>query len=312
MKMDSVETEVAEMTRNEQTRPFLKLETQRCVGIVVGSIIYALGFNMFLSPLNLCAGGFMGLSQIIDILLRNGLKLNLGSIELPGVIYYVLNIPWLFVAYKTMRRRFVFKTIFAVTCFSTLLTVVPIAEGLILEERIANALVAGLICGVGIGIVLRMGASDGGMDLLGMIVIQKKGHSSVGRINLIGNVILYAICLVVYDLPTVIYSLVYVAVLSFTIDKVHVQNINVRVHIVTQKEDSSALELEIMGQLGRGVTKWKAIGAYSGKEKNVLMVVVSKYEIRRLRSIIHEVDPKAFVLIDEGVGVVGNFLKKLT
>ena len=310
--MNSVETEVAKMTRNEQSRPFLKLEAHRCVGIVVGSIVYALGFNMFLSPLNLCAGGFMGLSQIVGILLRDGLKVNFGSIELPGIIYYVLNIPWLFVAYRTMRRRFVFKTIFAVSCFSALLTLVPVAKGLILEERIANALVAGLVCGVGIGIVLRMGASDGGMDLLGMVVIQKKGHSSVGKINLIGNIILYTVCLVIYDLPTVIYSLVYVAVLSFTIDKVHVQNINVRVHIVTQMEDSSGLELEIMGQLGRGVTKWKATGAYSGKDETVLMVVVSKYEIRRLRSIVHEVDPKAFVLIDEGVGVVGNFLKKLT
>ena len=254
----------------------------------------------------------MGLSQIVDIFLRNVLKLDLGSVEFPGIIYYVINIPWLVVAYKTMRRRFVFKTIFAVTCFSVLLTFVPIAEDLILEEKIANTLVAGLTCGVGIGIVLRMGASDGGMDLLGMIVIQKKGHSSVGRINLIGNMVLYAICLMIYDLPTVIYSLVFVAVLSFTIDKVHIQNINARVHIVTQKEDSSTLELEIMGQLGRGVTKWKATGAYSGKEETVLMVVVSKYEIRRLRSIINEIDPRAFVLIDEGVGVVGNFLKKLT
>ena len=310
--MNFVESEVARKTKNEQSRPVWGREVRRCFGIVIGSVIYAYGFNLFLSPLNLCAGGFMGVSQMFDIFLRKCLKLECGSLELPGLIYYVLNIPWLFVAYKTMRPRFVFKTIFAVTCFSFLLTIVPTAKNLILEEKIANTLVAGLMCGVGIGLVLRMGASDGGMDLLGMIIIQKQGHSSVGRINLICNVILYLVCLIVYDFSSVIYSLVFVAVLSFTIDKVHVQNINSRVHIVTQKEDSSELELEIMGQLGRGITKWKASGSYSGKDETILMVVVSKYEIRKLRSIIHEIDPNAFVLIDEGVDVVGNFLKKLT
>lgn len=310
--MNTIENEVAQMEQKEKARPVLKLETERCIGIVIGSIVYAIGFNMFLTPEGLYAGGFMGLAQLIDVFLRHFLKLNLGSIELPGVIYYLLNIPWLFVAFRTMRRRFVAKTLFAVTCFSGLLTLIPCVKGPILEESIANALVAGLLCGVGIGIVLRMGASDGGMDLLGMVIVQKKGHPSVGKINLVGNCVLYAICLFVYDVPTVIYSLVYMAVLSFSIDKIHVQNINVRVHIVTQMEDFQRLELEIMGQIGRGVTRWRGTGAYSGNDEAILMVVVSKYEVRKLRAIVQEVDPKAFVLIDEGVGVVGNFLKKLT
>ena len=72
--MNFVETEVAKKTKNELSRPLLRYEVQRCLGIIIGSVIYAYGFNIFLSPLKLCAGGFMGVSQIIDILLKNCLK----------------------------------------------------------------------------------------------------------------------------------------------------------------------------------------------------------------------------------------------
>lgn len=312
MKPQELEKEVESIERVEGSKQSAVFEAWRVIGIIIGSVVYAVGFNMFLAPLNLCAGGFMGLAQLIDIFIRDGLNLHLGSIELPGILYYLLNIPWMVVAYRSMRKRFVFKTVFAITSFSSLLTLLPIMSKPILEDTIANALVAGLMCGTGIGIVLRMGASDGGVDLLGMIIIQKKGRFSIGKINLLGNIILYLICLFVYDLPSVIYSLVYVVVSSFTIDKVHVQNINVLVHIVTQMNDPQKLEIEIMGQLERGITRWQGIGAYTGAKETILMIVVNKYEIRRLRAIVQEIDPKAFVLIEEGVDVVGNFLKKLT
>lgn len=289
-----------------------KLEAQRYVGILMAAVIYAIGFNFFLAPLHLYAGGFMGFAQLIAEQLKRITGFHFWDLELPGIIYYLMNVPWLIMGYRMMRRRFIFKTFLAITLISLLMTLVPVMEKPILDEKIANALFGGLMCGVGLGLILRMGACDGGMNIIGMIVLQKGYPISVGQINILANVLLFSYCLFVYDVSIVIYSLVFTTIQSLMIDKVHAQNINVRVIIVTSSKDCATLELEIMGQLGRGITKWPGVGAYSGQEKTVLMVIASKYEVPKIRAIIHEIDPNAFVTIDEGVSVVGNFLKKLT
>ncbi|MGI6401094.1 MAG: YitT family protein [Thermoguttaceae bacterium] len=310
--MSQTEKEVTPLELPEYPQSEWARETKRWIGVIIGALTYSIGFNIFLVPVGLYASGFMGFSQLTELFLTKGLNLDFGSLKLPGIIYYIYNLPLLYTAVKTMRRRFFIKTIFTVTCITVFLTLIPVAKEPILEETIANTLVAGLMCGAGIGISLRMGASDGGTELLGMIIIQHKGNSSVGQINLIFNTVLYSICLLIYNVPIVIYSLVFTAVLSFVIDKVHIQNINVRVLIVTQMENPRSLELEIMGQIGRGITRWKGNGAYTGKEETILMVVVNKYEVRKIRALVRDTDPRAFVLFDEGVGVSGNFLRKLT
>ncbi len=305
-------TEQVQAMEDKSSQFSWKLEAQRYVGIVVAAVIYAIGFNFFLAPLHLYAGGFMGFAQVIAEQLKRLTGFHFWDLELPGIIYYLMNIPWMIIAYRMMRRRFIFKTFLAISCISVLMTLIPVFTKPILEETIANALFAGLMCGVGLGIILRMGACDGGMNIIGMVVLQKGYPISVGQINILANILLFSYCLFVYDVSIVIYSLVFTTIQSLMIDKVHAQNINVRVLIVTNSKDCATLELEIMGQLGRGITKWHGIGAYSGQEKTILMVVASKYEVPKIRAIIHEIDTKAFVTIDEGVSVVGNFLKKLT
>lgn len=286
-------------------------ETRRYFGIALGAIIYAIGFNYFLAPLHLYAGGFMGFSQLAAEQLKR-LGLQPGSFELQGALYYLFNIPGIIIAYRMMRRRFIIKTFFAITLVSLLLTVIPVADEPILHEYVANAFFAGLTCGAGLGIILRMGACDGGMNLVGMIVVQKGTASSIGRLSLMVNALLFTCCLFLYDVSIVVYSLLFSMIQSTVIDKVHAQNINVRVMIVTKSADPDALEVEIMGQLGRGVTKWNAVGAYSGEKETLLMIVASKYEIPKIRSLTLESDPNAFVLVDENVSVIGNFMKNLT
>ena len=193
-----------------------------------------------------------------------------------------------------------------------ILTLIPIPDAPMLEEKLANCLVAGIMGGVGVGLILRMGACDGGMDLVGMILIQRKGHFSVGRINIAANLVLYGVCLILFDVPVVIYSLIYSVISSLMCDRVHIQNINVQALIVTKMEVVEPLEIELMGRMHRGITRWGGYGGYTGHEETILMVVISKYEIAQLKSIVRRIDPKAFILIDEGVQIEGNFLKKLT
>ena len=309
--MASIMQAVNERERKNMEDPGLKQEGYRALGIALGVLIFTSGVNLFLRPLHLYSGGFMGFSQLANTILRDYLGLNLGR-DISGIIYYLLNLPGLIAAFCFMRRRFVVKSILTVSFITLMLTLIPIPETPILDELIANCLVAGIMAGVGVGLILRMGSCDGGMDLIGMILIQTKGRFSVGRVNIAANCVLYGLCMLLFDVPTVIYSLIYSVICSLICDHVHTQNINVQVMIVTKMQDTAPMEIEIMGQMYRGLTRWNAYGSYTGEQETILMTVISKYEIAQLRTIVHKFDPHAFVMLDEGVGVDGYFLKKIT
>ena len=146
--------------------------------------------------------------------------------------------------------------------------------------------------------------------MIGIIITRWKQNFSVGKMNLLVNLFLYAVCLFLFDVEVVIYSLIFAAVYAISIDKTHIQNITVEVKIIT-KIDTTLLEKEVFEELNRGLTKWTSLGAYTHEESHVLYVLLSKHEISRLKSIIHKYDASAFVVINEGVMVEGNYLKKL-
>ena len=145
---------------------------------------------------------------------------------------------------------------------------------------------------------------------MGMMLIKWRKDFRVGRVNLITNIILYSVCLFLFDIPTVIYSLIYASLSSFAIDKVHAQTINVEVRIITKAQDEG-MEKEIFTELERGITKWEAIGAYTDESVHILFVLISKYELSQLKNIVHKYDPHAFIVVNEGVNVVGNYKTRL-
>ena len=291
--------------------PAARSEERRILIIIVGAVIYSIGMNLFLQPLHLYAGGFMGFSQLFARLLDK-VGIYRGSFNLSGIIYYILNIPALIVAFRKTRKRFVIKSVFSVSLITVLLSFVPIPATPILEERVANVIIAGLLCGTGVGLILRMGASDGGSDTIGMIISETNGKLSVGRIALLLNCVLYGIMLFLFDIPTVIYSLIYSSFNSIACDRMHTQNISSQALIITKLEDTAQLEVEVMGRLHRGMTKWKVRGSYTGDEETILLVLVSKYEMAQLRSIVHKFDEHAFMSVTEGVDVEGRFPRRLT
>lgn len=309
VRSEVIRTEEKEKSGNR--RVFLKEETGKVLLIAVGSLIYAVGMNLFLRPLHLYAGGMMGFAQLFQTLLERA-GANLGGVDLAGILYYLMNIPAMILCYRKMRHRFIYKTIVAVTLITLFLTVVPIPRKPIMDERLADCLVAGLICGAGTGIILRMGACDGGMNLLGMLWVSERGSLSVGKIGLLSNLVLYAIMLLLFDIPTVIYSLLYSAVNSVACDRMHTQNINSQVLILTKLKDTKPLEVEIMGRLERGLTEVSGHGAFTGEAVKVFVIFLSKYEVARLRSIVREMDPNALIVEMEGVSIEGHFKRKLT
>ena len=279
--------------------------------IILGAGLYAVGMNLFLRPLHLYSGGLMGFAQLIQTLLTRA-GITFGGFDISGILYYVLNIPGLVLAATKMRKRFVFKTVFAVTLITVLLSLIPIPKEMILDDRLANTIVAGLMCGAGVGIILRAGACDGGMSIIGMVLLSIRGKGSVGQISLITNIVLYGIMLFLFDIPTVIYSLIYSAFSSIASDRIHTQNISSQVMVITKLKDTKPMEVEVMGRLHRGMTEIDANGIFTGEPVKMFIIFVSKYEVSRLRGIVRAHDPNAFIVETEGVRIDGNFTKKLT
>ena len=111
-----------------------------------------------------------------------------------------------------------------------------------------------------------------------------------------------------FVIQVVLYSLIYMVFFTILLDKTHYQNINVRLMIFTKKPD---IDHEILTRTGRGVTEWKGVGAYTQEETRVLVTCINKYELSEFMDIIRHMDPKAFVVVDEGVYVTGNFEKRI-
>ena len=289
-------------------REVLVYEGKRSLFCILGAFLYAAGINLFVVPAGLYTGGVMGLCQVIRTILTSVVGLDFGSFDVAGLIYYLLNVPIFIIAFTRIGRKFFAKTLVTVTAMSAFMSFIPAVK--LVDDVMAACVVGGIVSGAGVGIVLRMSSSGGGMDVIGMLLTKWKKDFSVGKVNLLVNLVLYGSCLFLFDVPVVIYSVIYAAVYSVAMDKMHTQNINVEVTVIT-KADTVELEREVFGELGRGITKWVAQGAYTGEESHILYIMLSKYEVNRLKSMIHESDPQAFIVVNEGVNVDGNFLKKL-
>ena len=283
-------------------------EGKKTLVSILGAFLYAAGINLFVVPSGLYTGGVMGICQVIRTLLAKLLNIEFQTVDIAGVIYYLINLPIFVVAFQKLGRKFLTKTVVAVTAMTVFLSLIPIT--VIVEDTMAACVVGGIISGAGTGIILRMGSSGGGMDVIGVLLTRWKQDFSVGKVGLIVNLALYGACIFLFDIDIVVYSVIYASVYSVAMDRVHTQNINVEVHVIT-KADTTSLEQEVFQELGRGVTKWSVLGAYTYERSHILYIMLSKYEVGRLKTIIHKYDPHAFIVFNEGVSVDGHFLKKL-
>lgn len=295
------------MSRNNLRGLEKRIHFERFLGCILGGVLYAVGVNMFIVPFNLYSGGLVGLSQLIRTLLSGVIHLDFGSEDMAGIIFYVLNIPILLYAFPRLEKLFFIKTLVAVTALTLAMSLVPTTK--VIDDCLASTLVGGFISGAGIGIVLRMSGSTGGMDVIGMLVSKRFGNVSVGRVNLTFNLVLYAIFLFMFDVQTVVYSVIFAIIHSFAIDRMHSQNINVEVKVIT-KIDPRELEHDVFTEMGRGITELHSIGAYTSEDEHMLYILISKYEVHQLRRIVRKYDKNAFIIVNEGVWVEGHYLKK--
>lgn len=276
---------------------------------ITGALIYALAINLFIVPNSLYNGGILGLSQLIRTLIIETFNLEL-SFDIAGIINFMFNIPLLFIAFKMISKTFFGRTVVCV-CFTTLfLTIIPIPEKALINDLLTNVLIGGILCGLGSGKLLSSHGSGGGTDIIGIALSMKNRNLSVGKIGGTINMFIYAICGLLYGIPTMIYSIIYAVIGSLVVDNTHEQNIVSYVMIFT-KQIPEVIADYIKNELNRDATIWEGTGAYDKTKTYICYSALSKYEVQRLERNLKYLDKNAFMIKNEGIGVDGNFEKHL-
>ena len=277
------------------------------ISIFLGAFVYAFGMNFFVVPAGLYTSGLLGFAQVIRTVLED----NFGFIfafDISGIISFGLNIPLMIFAYRSVGKSFIFKTLFCIAVQTVLLSIMPIRP--LIDDSLTACIVGGIICGFGIGLSLRNGGSSGGVDIIGMYYA-KKSAFSVGKISMFINIFVYVCAfIIIIDIQRIIYTLIYAAISTVALDRMHIQNINSEV-IIISKHKNEELQNEIMSKMYRGVSYWEGYGAYTGESNKVLYIIVSQYEISQLKKIVRNIDPNAFIAIKHDIEINGNFQKRL-
>lgn len=275
------------------------------IKVVIGSVIFTLGVYFFITPCGLNSGGIFGLAQILNSVLKPMLGL---SMDLTGICNLALNIPLYLLALRSISKSFCVRTLVSILIQMALLSILPVRYTIIMNDLLSNCVFGALMCGVGVGLCLQSSGCTGGVDILGVYFSKTKPNFSVGKLSILLNVFVFTLFACMNSITSAMYSIIFVALMYTIADKVHYQNINILALIVTKDQ---TLKDQIMSRTGRGVTFWNGHGAYTGNEKEILMVALNKYETRRLEKVVKEVDPNAFLIINEGQKIRGGFEKRL-
>ena len=280
-------------------------EYQRYIELFAGVLLGVMGFQLFTVPLGFYTGGAVGVAQIIRTLAISHLGLAPG-VDLAGPLNLLFNIPLMLLAFRSIGKRFLVRTLFCIGVQTVTISFIQVKEPFITDPLTA-CLIGGILAGMGTGVVLRAGGSTAGFDILGVWLAQKL-PLGVGIITSLMNACIYVVCALLFDIQTAIYSLIFAFVCALVTDKFHTQGVNCGVMIVTQ---SPNMHRRIMESVSRGVTLWEGKGGHTGEGKLVYYTVVNKFEEVVLRKVIEQEDPGAFVVVSEDLRVYGTFIRRL-
>ena len=261
--------------------------------VALACVVMAFNINYFFVGNKLAEGGVSGLSLIIHYL---------SNIDV-SYLYFALNIPLIILAYIFLGKNFLLKTFFATFVLSVFLKVfASFSEPL--DDILLAAIFGGAINGIAIGIVFYAGGSTGGMDIVAKIVNKYTGIP-ISRILLATDFIVLSIVAVIFGKVIFMYTLISLVISSKMIDIIQVGIYSAKgVTIITTKEDE--IRRRIMEDTKRGITLIDAKGGYTQKEIGMLYCVVGQYQLIRVKTIVKEIDPSAFMIVADVHEVIGN------
>lgn len=274
--------------------------TKKVIIVIIGAFLNALSMNFFLIPANVYASGFQGVAQLMSNIFTSFTPLNVSV----GFLLVLLNIPVAILGWFKVGKSFTIFSFLSVVISTIFLELIPVKA--VSEDIILNAVFGGVIGATGVGLTLKWGASTGGLDIVAMILSRMKDRP-IGNYFLVMNGIIILLAGIIFGWEKALYTLVALYVSTRVVDAIHTRHAKLTAMIITDK--SEEVKKAIQAKLVRGITVLPAKGAFSGKEREMLMIVITRYELYDLERVLKEVDPNAFTNIVETAGIFGFFRK---
>ncbi len=284
-----------------------KSEIINALFIVLGTIVMAFAFTVFLIPNNISPSGFSGLAAVICFFLAK-----IGIAIPTSIMYLLLNTILYVIAYRLLGKKFALMALIGICSYSLfieLIAIIPWELGkhiVALEnDLLLCAIYGGGIMGFGIGLVLRNNGSTGGGDLLAMIIRSKSHLLTTGQIMMSVNIFVIILTCIAYGFGPLMYSIITIALSSVVADMVIEGATGVRAYYIFTSKKEEVCNA-IYNDIGRGVTEIKAEGMFTHTEKDILLCLINKYRAPRLKSLVANIDNEAFVFCTSVNEVIGR------
>ena len=269
---------------------------------VVGCAIFGLGFDLFLVPNDLNAGGITGLSMVLVHLM------NFGTI---GIVSALINLPLFVLAGVRIGKKFFVLSLIGMllsSLFIDLFSIIPAPE----TEPLIGALYGGAVCGLGLGITFAAGASTGGSDIIIRLLKLRWRDVPIGTLAIVFDFFVAALTGIVYqDVARALYSGVSIFIVGQVIDAVVYRFDYSKVVLIISKEHEQIAE-EITKKLDRGVTLLDGKGYYTKTETQVVLTAVRRQQVAELKELVVTIDPNAFIIVQEAHQVLGDGFSRYT
>ena len=270
--------------------------------IVLGCLIGAAAYPMYLEPCNIAPGGLSGVAMIIGSF--TGWPV--------GITSLVLNIPLFIVGYRSMGRVFAFRSLIATILFSLTIDGLKLVNTPVLtEDPMLGTIFGGVLLGVGLGMILRGGATTGGSDMAARVVHRYLPFLSVGMFVFLIDCLVVVAAGFCFDVTSAMYALICIFINGKVIDLVMLGlSGNKACFIMTEQWEH--VKQQILTDMDRGVTLLEARGGYTGNDRPVVLCVLPPQEVARLKAIVREADERAFMFITEAHEALGEGFSHLS
>jgi len=277
-------------------RTSLREELKNDLLVAVGLLVAAAAYRMYLIPNQVVSGGFTGVGQLVS----HALGVSVGLVNI------ALNVPLFLISMKSMGLRFGARSLIAMVLLSLLIDHIPLPPAT--DDMLLASVYGGAISGIGFGLVLRGNATTGGTDMLASLLHRLVPVVKVSYAIFVFDGLVIIASAFVFEAQAAMYGLISAFLCNVLIDLVlEGPNSAHAYFIISDKSD--AIAEKIMREMDRGVTGLEAVGMYSRQRKQVLLCVVNRFEAMRLRRIVFEADPHAFVVANKAKEVLGEGFK---
>lgn len=252
--------------------------------VTLGSLLAGVSFNMFFLPYDIAPGGVTGIATVLARFLPLGV----------GLISFLINLPLFLLGWRSVGWRFAVRSFYGMTMLSAFIDLLPSCD-LTGEVLLASGF-GGILLGVGLGLVVRGGATTGGTDMAAKLVSQLAGFLSIPSILFAIDTLVVCLASAVFGLQAGFYALVSLYAASKAMDAV-IRGVNTAMQYLIITREREEISRRILHELDRGCTLLSARGGYSGEEVGSVLCVVPRLEAPRLKKIVAETDPRAFVTV---------------